>query len=103
MKLDNDKAFEVFRDEPVWIDDAQDAVYAMVDNAGDPVSGGAINTRQDGDQYTLRILKTDWPAPVVHASMRTKNFGTLRIKQKFSENDYWSLLCTGKVRARHDA
>ena len=103
MNLDNAKAFEVLQDEPIYIGAAQEAVYAMVDNAGDPVSGGAVNTRQDGDQYTVRFLKTDWPAPSVHASLKTKNFGTLRMKQKFSEGDYWSCLCTGAVRARHDA
>lgn len=102
MNLDNDKAFEVFETEPIYIGDSQQAVYAMVDLAGDPVSGGALNTRQDGNQFTVRIKKTDWASPSVHASMKTENFGTLRMKQKFSEGDYWSLLCTGTVRARHE-
>jgi hypothetical protein len=102
MNLDNTKAFDVLTDERVYVNADQEAIYAMVDVAGDPVSGGAVDARQQGNQLTLRFKKVDYSDPDVHDKLRTTNYGTLRIKQRFSENDYWSCLCTGAVRARHE-
>jgi hypothetical protein len=102
MNLDAPEALEVLRNERVLINGRQAPVYAHVTSAGDPVSGGALEARQSGDQFTLRFLKTEYPDPQVHDKLKTDNFGTLRMKQRFLEGDFWSCLCTGSVRGGRD-
>jgi len=102
MNLDFPESVDVLRNERVVIGDRSEPVYCQVIYAGDPVSGGAIRAQQKGDQFTLRFLKTDYPAPEVHDSLKTANYGTLRMKQKFSEGDFWACLCTGSVRGGRD-
>lgn len=98
MELENKAAFDIFQDERVIIGSNPEPVYAIVVQAGDPVSGGALTARQDGDQYTLRFKKTEYASPAVHDTLKTTNYGTLKMKQRFSEGEYWSCLCTGSVR-----
>ena len=98
MNLDAPEALEVLRNERVLINGRQAPVYAHVIHAGDPVSGGALTARQDGDQFTLRFLKTEYKDPQVHDKLKTDNYGTLRMKQRFQEGDFWSCLCTGAVK-----
>ena len=98
MNLDNMKAFDEFRTERVFINTDPEPVYCDVSPAGDPVSGGALNARQEGDQYTLRFKKTDYASPTVHDDLKTTNYGTLKMKQAFNEGEFWSCLCTGSVR-----
>lgn len=98
MNLDFPAALDELRTEPVKIGDRSEVVYAQVISAGDPVSGGALNARQDGDQLTLRFLKTEYPSPEVHDTLSTSNYGTLKMKQAFPEGDFFACLCTGKVR-----
>lgn len=95
----------IIRDERVKIKtvkNVQMTVYASVIYAGDPVSGGALESRQKGDQFTLRFLKVDYPDPQVHDKLTTTNYGTLRMKQTFHEKDFWACLCTGSVRGGRD-
>ena len=80
------------------IESSESPVYAQVISAGDAVSGGSLTARQDGDQYTLRFLKTDYDSPKVHDTLKTENFGTLKMKQRFSEGDFWACLSTGAVK-----
>jgi hypothetical protein len=102
MNLDFPESIDVLRTEPVKIGDRKETVYAQVIDAGDPVSGGAIRAQQKGEQYTLRFLKTEYPDPALHDSLKTQNFGTLKMKQAFSEGKFWACLSTGSVRGGRD-
>lgn len=100
-----DMPSSVIRDERVKIKtvkNRQMTKYASVISAGDPVSGGALNARQDGDQYTLRFLKVDYPDPQVHDKLTTTNHGELKMKQSLPEGEFWACLCTGSVRGGRD-
>lgn len=102
MELDFTAAYTDLTTERVLINTRQAPAYCHVQNAGDPVTGGSLNARQDGDQYTLRFKVVDYPDPQVHDKLKTVNYGTLRMKQRFREGDLWACLCTGLVRGRHD-
>lgn len=97
MNLDNTAAIKDLMTERVLINSSIASVYCQVIDAGDPVSGGALTARQDGDHKTLRFLKTEYKSPQVHDKLKTVNYGTLRMKQRFSEGDFWACLCTGNV------
>ena len=103
MNLDFPGAIQDLQTERVVIQGRRESVYCHVIIAGDPVSGGSLNARQDGDQYTLRFLKKDYLAPKVHDRLKTTNYGTLSMKQSFNEGEFWACLCTGTVRGRHSA
>ena len=101
MNLDFPESIKELQTERCVVTGLQAPIYAHVIEAGDPVSGGALNARQDGNQFTLRFLKKDYPSPAVHDKVKTTNYGDLRMKQRFNEGELWSVLCTGKVRGRH--
>ncbi len=98
MNLDNPAAIKVLMTERVQIKGKIAPVYCQVLSAGDPVSGGALTARQDGDQFTLRFLKTEYKDPQVHDKLETTNYGIMTIKQRFLEGDFWACLCTAAVK-----
>lgn len=98
MNLDNPAALKVLMTERVLINSKIAPVYCQVLTAGDPVSGGALDARQEGDHLTLRFLRSDYDSPQVHDKLQTTNYGTLRMKQRFLEGEFWACLCTGEVR-----
>lgn len=102
MNLDNTNAFTVLMTERVKINASLKNVYVEITSAGDPVDGGAINARQNGNQFIMRVKKIDYPAPAVHDKLLTTNFGTLRTKQWFAEGEMWAVMATGATKGDRD-
>lgn len=79
-------------------------LYASIIHAGFPENGGSVAQTQSGDQYIVRIKKTDLKntAPSVHTSVWAKSYGTLEIKQVYDEGKCFAMRVTGKVANRVD-
>lgn len=102
MNIDSDRGIDVLRTEPVRANGRVSTFHCSVSAGGFPEAGGSSTARQDGDQYTFRCRKTDYPLPLVHDILHTDNYGSLEVKERFSEGNYWALRVTGKVKGRTD-
>lgn len=99
MNFDNASAFLPFSDVDgtCTINGAATRIPIIATFTGDPATGGATLHPQTGEQFTVRILKTNYSAP---AFMDKIVWGVydFSVKQFFSENDFWVLICSGNIR-----
>jgi hypothetical protein len=104
MNLDNPAALNAFFTEPCKVLRAGVALdirfLAVLVPGGDPMSGGAHQAHQVGDQYVMKLPRLSWadPGPQVHDKIITTNFGTVDVKQAFKEGSFWSVMLTGETR-----